>query len=592
MASVADLLAQARRRSFVGRDNEVKMLEQQLRAPAFEFILLYIYGAGGEGKTTLLKHYNDICAEHSVKTLALDAREVEAHPSAFLDAVRNSLGKNIYAGEDVFEAMARMQDRTILFIDTYEKISPIDDWVRTDFLPRLPASMLTVISGRSAPSVAWLSDPGWKVLMRVVQLRSFTENESEEYLRRRNIPEEKIRPVLDFTHGHPLALSVVADIYEQYPDKNFAPDESPDVVRTLLQLFVRQVPSPMHRAALEVCSLVNLLTESLLAEVMGVEDASELFNWLCGLSFVSIGREGIYPHDMAREALCADLKWRHPDWNAELHTRCRNYYHRKLREVGGEAQRKVLFDLIFLHRTMPAIKPFFEWQETGSFWVDHANEQDLPGLRTMVLALEGTESLAAFDFWSKHPAAQIWVWRDGRKEANAFVLKINIHECPAEKRIPDAIMQQVQEYQQKKLHLRQGEQMVVFRMWMVKDTHQQVSALQSSIFLSIVQYYFTPGLAVSLLAVRMPEFWKPMMLYGDLSPVPELDFSSNGAPYGFFMHDWRARPPLPWLDLLGKRETGDAGSFESDPPAMQLVVLSETEFGDSVIEALRQFHHG
>jgi hypothetical protein len=591
MASVADLLAKARRRSFVGREKEVQILEEQLRAPAFDLVLLYIYGAGGEGKTTLLKHYGEICTEHGVRTLSLDAREVDAHPAAFLDAVKNSLGKAIHPGQDVFEALSRLETRSILFIDTYEKISPIDDWVRSDFLPRLPANMLTVISGRNAPAIALLSDPGWKALMRVVQLRSFSAAESEEYLRRRNIPEEKIKPVLEFTHGHPLALSVVADIYEQYPDKNFTPDESPDVVRTLLQLFVRQVPSPMHRAALEVCSIVNLLTESLLAEVMGVEDASELFNWLCGLSFVSIGREGIYPHDIAREALCADLKWRHPDWNAELHGRCRHYFHRKLREAGGEAQRKVLFDLIFLHRTVPAIKPFFEWQETGSFWVDIAHPDDLPVLRDLVLALEGPESLAAFEVWSKHPAAQIWVWRDGRKEANAFVLKVNSHELTGEKPMGDPVVQKVVEYQQKNLHLRQGEQVALFRMWMAKGSHQQVSALQSSIFLSIVQYYFTPGLAVSFLSVAMPEYWKPVMLYGDLTPVAELDYSSNGTPFGFFMHDWRLRPPLPWLDLLGKRETGDVEISETATPVLQMIVLSEDEFFENTTEALRHFHN-
>lgn len=591
MASIADLLANVRRRSFVGREKEIQLFESQLKASSFDFVLLYIYGAGGEGKTTLLKHLTEICAEHKMRPLSLDAREVEAHPVAFLEALRGSLGKSIYAGQDVMEALNQLEERVVLFIDTYEKLSPIDDWIRNDFLPGLPANMFTVISGRNALSVNWLSDPGWKVLMRSVHLRSFTAAESAEYLRRRKIPEDKIKPILEFAHGHPLALSVVADIYEQYPDKHFTPDESPDVVRTLLQLFVRQVPSPMHRAALEVCSIVNLLTESLLAEVMGLEDASELFNWMCGLSFISIGREGIYPHDIAREALSADLKWRHPDWNAELHARCRQYYHRKLGEAGGEAQRRVLFDLIFLHRSIPAIKPFFEWQETGSFWVDLVQASDIPVLREMVLHLEGEESLAAFDFWSEHPAAQLWVWRDGRKEAHAFVLKINGHELLGEKNLADSAIQKVLDYQSRHLHLRQGEQSAIFRMWMAKDTHQQVSSLQSSIFLSIVQYYFTPGLALSFLAVKLPEYWKPMMQYGDLSPIPAIDFNTHDTAFGFFMHDWRVRPPLAWLDLLGKRETGMITDFEAETQQTQVVVLNETVFAEGVGEALRHLHN-
>lgn len=592
MPSIAELLSAARNRSFVGREQEVAQFERLVSSDQPDCVLLYIYGPGGQGKTTLTKYLMDWCQGRGIPYLLLDAREVEPHPASFMEAVRQAASKTMAVEvPDLFQGLHSSAGRSVLFIDTYEKIAPIDDWVRLDFLPQLPANMLTVICGRNAPSLPWLTDAGWKALMRTIQLRTFYPAESEEYLRRRHIPDDKIRPILEFTHGHPLALSVVADIYEQYPDKNFSPDESPDVMRTLLQLFVRQVPSPMHRAALEVCALVNLLTESLLAEVMGIDDASELFSWMCGLSFISIGREGIYPHDIAREALSADLRWRHPDWNAELHTRSRHYYHRKLKETAGEAQRRVLFDLLYLHRLNPVVKPFFDWQESGSFWVDVAGHNDLPALREMVQRHEGIESLAAFDDWSKHPAAQLWVWRDGAKQANAFVLKINTHEIATDKQTADPAMSRLLDYQSRNLHLRQGEQMTVFRMWMAKETHQGVSALQSSIFLTMVQYYFTPGLGVSMLVVVQPEFWKAAFSYGDLVHVPELDFAVNGVPFGWFMHDWRVRPPLVWLDLLGKREVGSANEFEDETQQLQVVVLSETEFAEQTAEALRSFHN-
>ncbi len=597
MPSIAALLSAARRRSFVGREREIELFEGLLKNDRPEFVLLYVYGPGGQGKTTLSKHLADLCVEHSVNQLLVDAREIEPHPVAFMDAVRESLAKMPEVKPEnsatVFEALGKLAGRTVLFVDTYEKIAPLDDWIRVDFLPQLPSNVLTVIAGRNAPGLSWTTDAGWRMLMRTIQLRNFTPAESAEYLRRRNLPEEKIQPIIDFTHGHPLALSVVADIYEQYPDKNFSPEQSPDLVRTLLQLFVRQVPSPMHRAALEVCSLVNLLTESLLAEVMGIEDVSELFNWLCTLSFISIGRDGIYPHDIAREALCADLRWRHPDWYAELHNRIRQYYHRKLRETTGEGQRKVLFDLLYLHRLNAVVKPFFDWQESGSFWVDIAQQADLPAIRDMILQHEDLDSVTAFDFWAKHPAAQIWVWRDGAKQANAFVLKINLHELGSDKNIGDPVVKKVLDYQGKNLHLRQNEQMVAFRFWMAKDTHQGVSPLQSSMFLTIVQYYFTPGLAVSMLSVVQPDFWKPAFAYADLQHLPELDFSVNGIPFGWYMHDWRVRPPLAWLELLGKREIDAeaAAGVEIDSPGLQVVVLSEAEFGESLAEALKHFHN-
>lgn len=595
MPSIADLLSAARRKSFVGRERETEIFEHFATTVEPDCVLLYVYGNGGQGKTTLIKHLTDFCAGQKIPSLLVDSREVEPHPAAFLEALRISLFKKPSPTPpdnfDVFEALAELPEQTVLFIDTYEKINPLDDWIRVDFLPNLPANVRTVIAGRNAPSLSWLADPGWKTLMKTVQLGNFSHAESEEYLLRRHIPKEKLKPIIEFTHGHPLALSVVADIYEQFPDKNFSPDQSPDVVRTLLQLFVRQVPSPMHRAALEVCALVNLLTESLLSEVMGVEDSSELFNWLCGLSFIGAGRNGIYPHDIAREALCADLRWRHPDWNNELHNRTRKYYHRKLKETGGEAQRKVLFDLLFLHRLNAAIKPFFDWQETASFYVDGSNAADLADLRAMVEQFEGKEQVAAFDFWSQHPAAQIWVWRDSIRRPVAFVLKINAHEISQGSKITDPEVQRALDYQGKNLHLRAGEQMALFRFWMAQGTHQGVSALQSSMFLTIVQYYFTPSLAVSMLRVIQPEFWRPGFSYADLHHLPELDTIVGETPFGWYMHDWRVRPPLAWLDLLGKRETDASAGLEVEAPKLQVAVLGAEEFAENMADALRHFHN-
>jgi hypothetical protein len=46
--------------------------------------------------------------------------------------------------------------------------------------------------------------------------------------------------------------------------------------------------------------------------MLATPDVHELFEWLRGLSFIESGRLGLYPHDLAREALVADLRWRHP----------------------------------------------------------------------------------------------------------------------------------------------------------------------------------------------------------------------------------------------------------------------------------------
>ena len=57
--------------------------------------------------------------------------------------------------------------------------------------------------------------------MKTLPLRSLEPSEAIEFLEQKKIPKEEFNSILDFTHGHPLALSVVAEIYEQHPGKKF-----------------------------------------------------------------------------------------------------------------------------------------------------------------------------------------------------------------------------------------------------------------------------------------------------------------------------------------------------------------------------------
>ena len=96
---------------------------------------------------------------------------------------------------------------------------------------------------------AWRADPGWQTLIRALALRNLGPDEGRAYLSQRRIPVDQHAQVLAFTHGHPLALSLVADTFAQRTEAHtFLPEESPDLIRTLLEKFVQKVPGPAHRA--------------------------------------------------------------------------------------------------------------------------------------------------------------------------------------------------------------------------------------------------------------------------------------------------------------------------------------------------------
>ncbi len=65
----------------------------------------------------------------------------------------------------------------MILIDTYEALTPLDNWLRTIFLPQLPDTVLTVLAGRNSPDVAWQGDSGWQDLVRVISLRNLSQEE-------------------------------------------------------------------------------------------------------------------------------------------------------------------------------------------------------------------------------------------------------------------------------------------------------------------------------------------------------------------------------------------------------------------------------
>ena len=585
MTRLKDILQQQRKKNFVGRQKEISFFEQLLKEKEPSIHLLYVYGPGGQGKTTLLKQFADCCKESSIPFLQLDCRYIESHPASFKQAFEAATPFTTEA--DVMASIDAHAGNVVLLIDTYEKLKPLDDWMRMEFLPELPGNVITVISGRSNLPTNWKTDSGWQSIIKVFALQELSREESTQLLNRRNIPEEQVSRIVSYTHGNPLALSIVADMFGQRKDSRFDPLDSPDIMRTLLEQFIQEVPSPAHKAALELCSLVYVTTEKIIEEVLGPQLSTELFNWLTTLTFIEKGQAGIYPHDLARDAIAAELHWRNPDWYRHLHIKTQQYYISRLLKQSGEKQRDVLFGLIFLHRMNPAVKPFFEFQETGSSWQDAMTADDRKHLIDMVKKYEGDAAVQSFSKWLDHEAAEAWIFRDAEKTPAGFVLKINVEKINTSTH--DDVINALLPFK-KTWKLEEGQLMTAFRSWMSRDHYQNVSGVQSAIFLGIVQWYFTPGLAVSMLRCVNPEFWQQILNYADLHRVPELEHEINDQNFGWYMHDWRQRPPLAWLELMGKREINEE---ETSPAQTQPAEtgLTEEKFVDAVHEALKQINN-
>lgn len=587
-ARLSERLRAARLRRFVGREAERDLFLAALRAEEPPFYVLHVYGPSGIGKTTLLHTLASLCASEHARAVQLDGRNVDATPAAFQTALRAAL--DLPDDAALPEALDAAPARHVLLIDTYEMLAALDGWLREVFLPDLPTEMLVVTAGRNPMPPPWHADPGWQELLREVPLHAFDHGEGRTYLAKRQVDPDQHAAIMDFTHGHPLALSLVADLFEQQPGLRFQPNAAPDVIKALLDQFLQQVPGPAHRAALEACALVRVTNEALLAELLQLPEPQEIFDWLRRVSFIESGPYGLAPHDLARDALAADLRWRNPAVFADLHDRARTYYANRLEHTRGQQQQRVLSDYMYLHRDNPVIKPFIDWQDTGTAVPEPLTADDLPHLRAMVVRHEGEASARYADYWFEQQPEGVLVFRSPDRVPTGFLHMVALEHVTQADRKADPAIDRACGYLDAHAPLRSGERATHFRFWMAADSYQSVSPVQSMLLLKIAQHYLTtPDLAFSFFPCANPDFWIPFCTYIELEHLPDAGYEVEGRHYGVFGHDWRAVPPFVWLDHLATRELNTSPEPVEPTPDPPLAILDAEAFEAAVRDALRAY---
>lgn len=575
--TLGERLQHERRRRFVGRADELATLSAALDPDPQAPHVFFVHGPGGVGKTALLGALTDAAAERQVPTLRVDLRAIEPSPPG----VRAALGE-LPAG-----------DRVLLVLDNFEAVAPLEDWVCDELLPGLPDRARVVIAGRSAPSPRWLADPGWRGLMRVVALRNLPADEAREFLEVEGVAPALHEPALAVSHGHPLALSLIIDLLvhgEGEDSPALELERSPDLVAALLERFLDAVPTARHREALHVCAHARVTTEDLLAEALGGDDTAELFAWLRGLSFIEQGPDGLFAHDLARDALDADLRWRDREAYARLHGRIRRHVVERIRTTGGREQQRASADLQYLHRGNRAIRPFYDWETLGKTYADRLGRDDREPVLAMVARHETPESVRIAKHWMERQPERFLVFRrGGEAEPIGFAAILALHEASEGDLEADPGTRALWNYAMTHGAPRPGEEVYATRFFMDRDAYQAPSPSFNLIAVTSVQHYVRhPRMAWDFIACwDDPDALEPMMSHIDYHRAPEADFELAGRRCGVFAHDWRRTPLDEWLDLMERRELAEEPAAGEPPPAPQELALAEDEFREAVRAALR-----
>jgi hypothetical protein len=582
--TLGDLLASRRRRRFVGRASEMELFRFALDSAEPPFSLLYVYGPAGIGKTCLLDVFAGLAADVGASVVRLDGRDLLPSPPAVLDALRGVL--RVPDGEGAIVGLSDT-GRLVVLLDTYERLGPLDDWLRSGLLPRLPAAAVTVVAGRTPPSSAWRADSAWRDLLRVVSLRNLSPQESRQYLQACGVDPVRHDQLVEVTHGHPLGLSLLADVVAR-GGETAADPLTPDLVGTLLRRFVEVVPSALHRRALDVCALARVTTEALLRKVLRLEDAHELFAWLRELSFVESGPEGLFPHDLARDALEADLRWRDPEAYKRVFRGVRAHIHGRLMASQGHEQQRAIFDEKFLFRHLPGILSPVDWDAWGQHYPELARSGDREPILDLVLAWEGEESAAIAARWWELQPEGFFVVRGQDGAVSGFLVLVDLTRVSPQDIAADPGARAAWDHAQRHAPPRPGEAVTQSRFVIDREAYQGPSStLNATPILTMQRYLRTPNLAWDFLTLAEPERWDDYFAAADLPRAAGADFVVGDHRYGLFAHDFRRVPVDAWLELVTER----ALSQDAAPPPPiaqpQLLVLSQPEFDQSVRQALR-----
>jgi hypothetical protein len=147
-----DRLNSARRQRFIGRDAELARFARALTAPEPPFLCAPC--RAGRVAWARAASCNALHGwrrrRASAAVTLVDARNVEPTTAAFSSGSVPGAWRLVPTNRRS-EALAQRSGRTVLLIDTYELLAPLDDWLRDVFLPELPEQVFTVLASRHDP---------------------------------------------------------------------------------------------------------------------------------------------------------------------------------------------------------------------------------------------------------------------------------------------------------------------------------------------------------------------------------------------------------------------------------------------------------
>lgn len=395
MATLADRVNRRDQELFVGRGRELARFDALLAGDPVR--LLYVSGAGGIGKSTLLRAMGRHAAAAGYEIVNLDGRDLQPFPSVLNEAL----------------APAMANDRTLVVIDSYEMISSLDGWLREVVIPELPDSTIVVFGSRQRPSPGWF-EGGWDAVFESMALEGLSTRELRSLAQANGVPEPEVGPLVRQAHGSPLAITVGPHA-----------GQGGSVADLTDRLLGHEVDSDRYRT-LSVAAIARVTTPELIEAVQPGTDGHEAYKWLADRSFSEPLADGIALHTLVADAVRAGLRERDPTGEGALRRRIADFLYE--RALAG--QFSLSADLQHL-----VVDPDVRWGYSADIGSRYRIDELRPGDIEIIGSI--LHSVGLDDWWAitsaffrRHPDF-VGIARDGDGRIGGYYVAIAPGNAPA-----------------------------------------------------------------------------------------------------------------------------------------------------------------
>ena len=567
MTGLAGRLAEARAGALVGREHERAVLDRMLSGAPEAPLVAYLHGPGGIGKSSLVRYAARQAEAAGRPVVHVDARFLDADPRRLEEAA----------------ALACVEPGVVLLIDTFEQCQPLEPWLRDTFLLRLAEGAVVVLAGRVAPEPDWSLDPGWAQLFAELVVRPLDAARSDALLAARGVAAEQRRAIVAFAGGSPLALSLAAS----GPGSSALWKPTGDVLTTLVERLLGDLPSPVHRRALEVVAQAYVTRESLLRAVLGEQAAATVFPWLRQLPYVEATPEGLHPHDAVRATLAADLRWRDPERYDDIRVRVSAACLQAARSASEDDALRRVAEWMFLFREQDGPDDRYDWRAHHHVEDTPLRPGDVPDVLRMAEETEGSASAAAVEHWVRRQPQGFRVYRyAGSAAPVAFMAILQLEAPRPEDRAADPVIAAVWDHVEAAAPLGPGEHLGIRRFAVQPGRHQQPSPLMDLISRrAIASEMRTRGRAVTFTVFEDAERWRSYLAQAGLQEVVAVPVGRREQ--HVFGRDWRRQPVEQWVEHRARAVAEPVTGWTAGSGAERGDDLPRDVFEEGVVEALR-----